>query len=297
MTKEIFKIVTHDGTFHTDEVFACATLELVFADKNIEIIRTRDQQIIEHADCVVDVGMIYDENSLRFDHHQKEGAGERDNGIPYASFGLVWKKYGEDLCQNIEIANYIDEQLVSSIDAADNGVKCERDCMKGAYVYSIGDIISSIRPTWQENTSMDEAFKEAVSVARGIISRILIHAKAYLDSKDFLIQSYLNSPDKRIIEIGKEYPGWYEILSLYSEPLYVIYERSSEGWGVKAVRIEPNNFETRKPFPESWAGLRDEELQNITGVKDAVFAHASRFFVVAKSKEGAIELAQKALLL
>ncbi len=297
MTKDIFKIVTHDGTFHTDEVFACAALELVFNDKNIEIIRTRDQEIIESADCVVDVGMIYDEDTLRFDHHQKEGAGERENTIPYASFGLVWKKYGEKLCQNIEIANYIDEQLVSSIDAADNGVKCDRDCMKGAYVYSIGDIISSIRPTWQENRSMDEAFIEAVSVARSIISRILIHAKAYLDSKDFLIQSYLNAPDKRIIEIGKEYPGWYEILSLYPEPLYVIYERSSEGWGVKAVRSEPNNFETRKPFPEAWAGLRDEELQNVTGVKDAVFAHASRFFVVAKSKEGAIELAQKALLL
>lgn len=297
MTKDKIKVITHDGTFHTDEVFACATIMLVFDNREIEIIRTRDENIINSADYVIDVGMVYDENRNRFDHHQKEGAGERDSKIPYASFGLVWKKFGEQLCENKDIANYIDDQLVSAIDAIDNGVQCERSCLGGAYVYSLGDIISSIRPTWQEDTSMDQAFLEATELAKKIISRILAHAKAYIASKDYLIKSYLEATDKRIVIIGKEYPGWYEIMSLYPEPLYAIYERSSGGWGVKAVRIEPNSFETRKPFPESWAGLRDKELQKITGVEDAVFAHNSRFFVVAESKEGAIKLAEKALLL
>jgi len=51
----------------------------------------------------------------------------------------------------------------------------------------------------------------------------------------------------------------------------------------------------RKNFPKLWAGLRDEELQNVTGVPDAIFCHRGLFLAIAKSKEGAIKLAQIAV--
>ena len=47
-------------------------------------------------------------------------------------------------------------------------------------------------------------------------------------------------------------------------------------------------------FSAPWAGLRSEELQKITGVEDAIFAIGD-FLVVAKTKEGAIKLAQIAV--
>ena len=47
-------IVTHDGSFHADDVFAVATLLKLFPDANV--IRTRDTSVIERADVVVDVG-------------------------------------------------------------------------------------------------------------------------------------------------------------------------------------------------------------------------------------------------
>ena len=47
-----------------------------------------------------------------FDHHQKGGAGERENGIRYASFGLVWREHGEALAGGAEAAAAIDERLV-----------------------------------------------------------------------------------------------------------------------------------------------------------------------------------------
>ena len=87
------KIVTHSGSFHQDELFAVAALLFIFPDA--EVIRTRDDAVIKSADIAVDVGGIDDPNKERFDHHQEGGAGKRANGIPYASFGLVWKKYGE----------------------------------------------------------------------------------------------------------------------------------------------------------------------------------------------------------
>ena len=99
------KIVTHNAKFHTDDVFAVATLLILYP--GAEVIRTRDESIIKMADIVVDVGQVYDAGNNRFDHHQVGGAGKRENGIQYASFGLVWKKFCEILTGGIEEARMI----------------------------------------------------------------------------------------------------------------------------------------------------------------------------------------------
>ena len=56
------KLVTHNGSFHADDVFACALLALVLEneDEKFEVIRTRDEKIIKEGDFVFDVGGIYD---------------------------------------------------------------------------------------------------------------------------------------------------------------------------------------------------------------------------------------------
>jgi uncharacterized UPF0160 family protein len=74
-------LVTHSGSFHQDELFAIATLLLIFGDE-IKIVRTRDSALIEKADYAIDVSGINDPKKGRFDHHQEGGAGQRANGIP-----------------------------------------------------------------------------------------------------------------------------------------------------------------------------------------------------------------------
>ncbi len=293
---ESITVVAHDGTFHTDDVFACATLSLAFKDKELEIVRSRDQAVIDGADAVVDVGGVYDVATKRFDHHQKEGAGARDNGIPYASFGLVWKEYGVQVAGNEESAKFIDEQLVQGIDGADNGV-LNKVADNGIYCYSVIDIISAMRTTWEEHSTMDDAFMEAVNLAVIILERMIAHAISYTHAQAILETAYSVAPDKQIIEIGKEYPGWYEVMAAHPEPLFVIYQREDGAWSAKAVRIVPIEFATRTQFPEAWAGLRDQELQTVSGVPDAIFCHNGRFIAVAQSREGAYKLAQKAIIL
>lgn len=289
-------IVAHDGTFHTDDVFACATLSLVFKDREVEIVRSRDEMIINDADIVVDVGGMYDSAKGRFDHHQKGGAGARDNGIPYASFGLVWKEYGAMLTQNEESAKFIDEQLVQGIDGADNGV-LNKVSDNGVYCYTVIDIISALRPTWEESQNMDDAFMEAVNVASGILERMTAHTKSYVNAQALLEKAYKEAIDKHIINIGKEYPGWYEVMAGHPETLFVIYQRSDGNWSAKATRDNPMDFAVRKAFPKAWAGLRDEELQEVSGVNDAIFCHNDRFIVVARTRAGVVALAEKAISL
>ena len=285
-------LVTHDSTFHADDLFSTATLSIL-NNGNIKVFRTRDPEIMKKGDYVYDVGGIYDPSINRFDHHQKGGAGLRPNGIPYASFGLVWKTYGEKICGSKEVANMIDEKLVQSIDANDNGINLF-DIKGDVSPYTIQDLLFCYRPSWKEKQDYDKAFMELVPIAVKIISREIIKTRDSLEASNIVNKAYEKAEDKRIVILDGHYP-WGEILYQHKEVIYVVSVKSGL-WRVEAVRKEKYGFETRKPFPESWAGKRDDDLAEITGVKDATFCHNGRFLAVAKSKEGAMELAQKALI-
>jgi uncharacterized UPF0160 family protein len=115
------QVATHDGTFHADDVFAVAALRL--RDPGLTIVRSRDRAVLAASDARVDVGLRSDPATGDFDHHQRGGAGTRENGIPYASFGLVWREHGPGLCGGDErVAADVDRFLVQGVDAIDTGV-------------------------------------------------------------------------------------------------------------------------------------------------------------------------------
>jgi len=297
------KIITHSGNFHTDDVFAVTSLTLLLDNRGekYEIIRTRDPEIIKTGDFIVDIGWVYDPDNNRFDHHQEGGAGKRENGIPYSSFGIVWKKYGAELCDSIEAAEIIDKWLGYPIDAADNGVETYNRVLNNELLpFVIHNITSVFRPTWKEMRDGarddDKAFLDLVSVARKILEREIINAKDDVEGGALVIDAYEKAEDKRIIIIEEHYP-WEGVLCHFKEPLYVVKPDRQNGgkWKVKAVRDDIYTFKNRKSLPKEWAGKRDEEFIKISGVQDAVFCHNKKFIAVAGSKEGALQLAQLAV--
>jgi uncharacterized UPF0160 family protein len=296
-TNTKIKLVTHNGSFHTDDVFAAAALSMLFEKqgKAFEMIRTRDEAEIELADIVFDVGGIYDESKNRFDHHQVGGAGKRNGGIEYASFGLVWKKFGEELAGSKEAQEFLDQKLAAPIDAFDNGFDLVTNKFSNISPYYLQHIIFTMHPTWREEQNHDEIFKKAVEFAKEVLKREIIQTKDSQLAEKEIKAIYEQTKDKRIIVLDQNYPAQY-VLHDFPEPLFIIYPRSTNNyWGVKTVRTDPKTFNNRKNLPSTWAGLRDEELQNITGVPDAVFCHKALFLVVAKTREGAIKLAEVAL--
>ena len=287
-------LAVHSGQFHADDIFASATLNIILKN-NLKIIRTRDQSLIEKAEYVADVGGIHDEATNRFDHHQKGYAGFRANGIPYAAFGLVWKKYGAQVCGSQEVADMIDERLVCAIDADDNGMSLID--LKGTISpRSLQSFLYAYRPTWKEDSSMyDQSFYMLLPLAQKFLEREVIQVKDFLEAKNAVEKAYQNTQDKRLIILDSQYP-FQDVLTSHPEPLYaVLQKKSNTDWVVEAVRIEPKSFKNRKDLPETWAGLRDDVLAQATGVSDAVFCHNGRWLAVAKTKTGALALAQKAL--
>lgn len=71
LTKLTPYIGTHDKTFHCDDVTACYMLKQLPRFKDHDIVRTRDQETLDKAEIVVDVGSVFDIEKLRLDHHQR----------------------------------------------------------------------------------------------------------------------------------------------------------------------------------------------------------------------------------
>ena len=282
-------IATHNGNFHADDVFSIAALKNVFPAFNL--IRTRDLDVIGKADVVIDVGGIYDPETGRFDHHQRGGAGERENGIPFSSFGLVWQKYGLEICGgNQDIANSVDSGLVSTIDAIDCGY------VKGVSEgISLSQTISMFNPTWQEDSHFDSSFDEAVEFAGRILTRFIASATGGISAKVIVAKAIEDAEDPRVIVLEQYTPWKRTVHALSEEALYVVYPSNSGDWRIQTVPVEPGSFEDRKSLPKAWAGLSNEEFQAVTNLDDAMFCHNGLFIAGAASFESAMKMAAMAL--
>jgi len=288
-------IVTHNGRFHPDDVFAVAVLELVFGNnKKIKIIRSRDSEIIKKADIVVDVGGEYNTDKNRFDHHQQDGAGKREDGIPYASFGLVWKKYGQALCGGKEIADEIEKSLVEPTDAGDSGVEIVTKKYGDIYPYEIFDVMDTFLPTWKENFDTDRAFEKAMIFAKKIIQREIILHKDRFEAVAKVTEIYKNTNDKRLLVLPGYYP-FSRFVKNFPELLFVVFPDLDGQWSLNTVKIDKESFTDRKKLPVEWAGKFGADFEKVTGVTDAIFCHINRFVAKAKTKESILKLAEIAL--
>lgn len=292
------KIVTHNAKFHTDDVFATATLLTLYPDA--EVIRTRDEALIKTADIVVDVGQVYAADNNRFDHHQAGGAGKRANGIQYASFGLIWKKFGTKVSGSPEVAEKIDSIIAQPVDAADNSQDVVSSKIPEVFPFLINGVIDQYRPTWREENNWDERFMEAVHWAQKVIAREIKIVADMLEGAKIVEALYKKSVDKRIFVMDEKYDfGRETVMSTlikFPELLYaVLYRGDSQSWQVLAIKKSPATFESRKPLPEAWRAKMDAELEAASGVSGALFCHRSGFMCIAKSREGAMALVEIAL--
>jgi uncharacterized UPF0160 family protein len=308
------KIVTHNGKFHADDVCAVAVLDILH-DGKIRVMRSRDPKVIASGDIVLDVGGKND--GVRFfDHHQPGGGGMRDNGVLYAAFGLIWKRFGVEVCRHIIggentesvaytdivaeadiVAKKFDNVFVQPIDAEDNGVNIFKETIPGVLPVTMGFAIAVMNPTWQESEDLEnERFFESVKIYKRIISRFITMNAHETAAEAIVDRAYKEADDKRIIVLDKQYP-YQRALQKYPEPLFVIYPKHIEHkWHVQAMKKEIGSFESRTYFPAAWAGKMRGELATVSGVEDAIFCHNKLFLAVAESKEGALALAKKALV-
>ena len=136
-------IITHNGRFHVDEIFAIAILSKFILNKKVDslkIIRTRNSNDIKSFQenqyvYVIDVGEKFESEMKNFDHHQPDDSlvwkdqlvhkEQKFEKINLSACGLVWHeflshdhrhKYSADVIQRIT-------EFVQKVDLCDNGLK------------------------------------------------------------------------------------------------------------------------------------------------------------------------------
>jgi uncharacterized UPF0160 family protein len=241
------------------------------------------------------VGDLYDPEADRFDHHQKGGAGTRENGVPYASFGLVWRKFGKLISGEARVADLVDKKMVQPIDAADSGYNMYRETKKGLSPYLLDNAFKALTPTWRDEETVDDTFNNLLPLAQKILVREIKKAKYFFEDTELVKKTYAEAEDKRLIVL--EHPmAWKSVISRKKEPQFLIHPNQITGeWILTCVKKNPRSHENRKLLPSSWAGKRNTELEKVTGVKGAESCHYKRFIATAWSKEAAIAMGKLAM--
>lgn len=285
--------ITHSGTMHADDVFATAFLELYLND--IRVFRTNvvDWNVISSDSIVYDVGR------REFDHHQVEAL-KRENGIPYCSFGLLWKRYGRDFLETrgityiSEVFDGIDKDLIEGIDADDNGIfpKIEAECK----VKTTSSIIKMFNPGFGSMQKEEEQFLRAVRVAKMIFEEeiLYINGKVMAAKKVNEILEQMSLEQKYLV-LEEFVP--YEDTLLNSEKAkdiyFVAYPSNRGGYAIKTVPKSLEDRTARLEFPEEWAGLNNEELEKVSGIEGLRFCHLGRFIVSCDTLETVYKVLNK----
>ena len=303
--ENIFLIGTHNGIFHCDEVVACAILCLLYGDyKSIQILRTRDKKLLSQCDICVDIG------GGKFDHHQKGFNLSRENGILYASAGLVWKEFGKKLIEkyigsyDIDVFfNTIDELVIIPVDQEDN---CKQE-QQHRFTF-----VSAFLPLFFNNRPIDfnnNFYKVLIATIKKLEKIITNNIDTSKYSYNIFFQNLKSRFGKvlgkllvlkrslgykyfrnGILEIPSQTLDWKDISIKIGTINFVIFPYPDGGWAAQCVPPSlENKFSQRIPFPIEWAGKTDE-LPKISGISTATFCHNFRFFARADNKEDIIKM-------
>jgi len=214
-------IGTHNGHFHADEALAVYMLRRLPTYQSAPLIRTRDPKILETCHTVVDVGGEYNDETKRYDHHQRTF----DTTFPnrptkLSSAGLVYMHFGKAIIAQhlgvLEDAEEVDviwrkiyENFIEALDAHDNGISVydpkgiaaaglEKKFSEGGF--SLGAMVSRLNPNWNDPVPADPVEAQAVEDAKFLLASTRIgeefsrdldyYAKSWLPARSIVQQAY-----------------------------------------------------------------------------------------------------------
>lgn len=273
---------THSGKFHADDVFSAALLLYL----NPELTITRGNVVPDDYQ-----GLVFDIGRGQYDHHQKDSR-VRENGVPYAAFGLLWEALGAEILGE-ELAEKFDESFVQPLDNNDNtGEKNE-----------LATLIGNFNPGWDSKGSNDQAFFQAVSVA-GIILENKFERYRGNERADKRVEEVLEEHQKALktgdtpaentnILVLPEFIPCQKRLSETSIA-FVIFPSNRGGYCIQPQKKE-YSMNYKCSFPSQWLGLEGEELIATTGLESATFCHKGGFLMTCETLEDSLRACRSSL--
>lgn len=286
-TKKLRSCGTHDGTFHADEVTACALLLLFHLIDRDKIIRTRNLALLDQCEYVCDVGGFYDPARKLFDHHQVEYQGT------LSSAGMILLHLKETGTISDHAYNFFDQVLILGVDAHDNGKDLQ---IPGICTYS--NVISNFTPIPHDVAAeiQDAAFFEALDFAYGHVERLWTRYQFMESCRQIVAEAM--AENKECLMFNKAIPWlelFFELDGLHHPARFVIMP-SGTHWKLRGIPPSlDERMKVRLPLPKEWAGLLDEDLKRVSKIPGAIFCHKGRFISVWETREDALMALEKIL--
>jgi uncharacterized UPF0160 family protein len=223
----------------------------------------------------------------RFDHHQLSYEGE------LSSAGMIWLYLKEEGDIDKECYDFFNRSLILGIDAHDTG-----RAHPEAGTATFSHVIANFVPPMQDvpESMHEQAFFEALDFTLGHLGRLLERFQ-YIRICKKTVEECMSRQEFCLI-FDKAIP-WLESffdLGGESHPALFVIMPSGGHWKLRAIPPTlDERMKMRKALPPKWAGLRDEELEKITGIKGAIFCHKGRFISIWKTKADALKALEKVL--
>ncbi|WP_221393771.1 MYG1 family protein [Dyadobacter sp. NIV53] len=257
------KVITHDTTFHADEIFAVALLKYI--GYQVELSRTRNPQILAPAIAdpsvaVLDVGGEYNPLMFNFDHHQ-------DMALQSAA-GLIYENFKNRICP--PDAQPFFGQFISSIDAMDTNRDNIFELMRAlpSGFRNTSSIIGRFNRDVTNAAEQLAQFEKALDFAAIMIENELYEAIRKAKSEaDYANRTIL--PNN--VAVFDEYSA---VWKNKNEHVFVVLPHAN-GWQIQTIDT------TIATVPES-----------ITESEGFIFRHGSGFMAVVKDKEVAVSFAE-----
>ncbi len=278
---------THDGSFHADEVTACSLLLLFGRIDREKIFRSRDPKVLETCDYVCDVGGVYDPGKRRFDHHQVEYQG------PMSSAGMILLYLKQQESISPHLYDWLNKVLILGVDAHDNG----RAAIEPG-VATFSHIVSNFLPIEYESPpeAMQDAFFQAVDFVVGHLDRLKKRFAYTLECEGIVKMAMAHGQEVLVFDCALPWMENFFDLGGERHPAKFVIMPAGKHWKLRGIPPSLHDrMKVRKPLPESWAGLHEEELRKVSKIPGAVFCHKGRFISIWETKEDAMKALRLAL--
>jgi uncharacterized UPF0160 family protein len=278
---------THDGTFHADEVTACALLQLFGLIDEDKIIRSRSIEELSSCEYVCDVGGVFNPQAKRFDHHQVDYKGT------LSSAGMVLEYLRSEEIVTQKEFDFLNNSLVRGVDAHDNGKDTQ---IVGVCTFS--QVISNFTPIHYDVDPEEQntAFFQAKQFALGHLERLIERLRYTQSCRDIVEKAMAEFRDCLIFDKAIPWMDTFFELDGERHPARFVIMPSGKCWKLRGIPPHADDkMKVRQMLPEEWAGLLEDDLKRISGIPGAIFCHKGRFISVWQTKEAALLALDKVL--
>jgi uncharacterized UPF0160 family protein len=184
--------------------------------------------------------------------------------------------------------DYFNKALVMGVDAHDNGIaKLE----PGTASFSM--VVSNFLPIEYDVSAdeMNKAFFQAVDFVTSHLDRLKKRHIYTLQCRAAVKKAMIEGSNVLVFEESLPWlENFFDLGGEVHPAQFVIMPSAGEHWKLRGIPPSlSERMKVRKPMPEEWAGLHEEDLRRVSGIKGAVFCHKGRFISIWETKEDAMK--------